>query len=124
MYAYICIYMHTHPILLSALADPTRLRIVEVLRQGECAVGEVVERVGIHQSGVSRHLGILQETGIVGMRPQGQRRLYSLRHEPFREVAAWLDGYRDLWNARLGRFEAELDRRTNGSADPSKKEQT
>jgi DNA-binding transcriptional ArsR family regulator len=115
--------MKTHPIMLSALADPTRLRIVEVLRQGECAVGEVVERVGIHQSGVSRHLGILQETGIVGMRPQGQRRLYSLRHEPFREVAAWLDRYRKLWDARLDRFEAELDRRTNGSAKPNKKEQ-
>jgi DNA-binding transcriptional ArsR family regulator len=115
--------MNVHPILLSALADPMRLRIVEVLRQGERSVGEVVERVGIHQSGVSRHLGILQETGIVGMRPQGQRRLYSLRPEPFREIAAWLDGYRDLWNARLDRFEAELERRTKGSVDPSKKEQ-
>lgn len=59
--------------LFQALADPTRLRIVEAIKAGECAVGDIVERMEIHQSGVSRHLRILSEAGIVQMRPDGQR---------------------------------------------------
>jgi DNA-binding transcriptional ArsR family regulator len=114
--------MTPHPILLSTLADPTRLRIVEILRDGECAVGDIVERAGVHQSGVSRHLGILHEAGVVSMRPDGQRRLYELRGEPFREVLAWLDGYRALWTARLDRFESELDRRANRDASATGKD--
>jgi DNA-binding transcriptional ArsR family regulator len=94
-----------------ALADPTRRRIVEVLRAGEQQVGDVVERAGIHQSGVSRHLRILSESGFVSMRPDGQRRLYALRPEPFRELDAWLGAYRNLWEARLDRFGAALDKR-------------
>ena len=93
------------------LADPTRRRIVEVLCQGERPVGDIVEEAGIHQSGVSRHLRILHEAGFVSMRPDGQRRLYSLRPEPFRELDAWLANYRDLWEARLDRFGAALERR-------------
>ncbi|MBP6632159.1 MAG: helix-turn-helix transcriptional regulator [Kofleriaceae bacterium] len=91
-----------------ALADPTRRRIVEVLRAGEQPVGEVVARAGIHQSGVSRHLRILTESGFVTVRPDGQRRLYTLRPEPFRALDGWLDGYRALWEARLDRFGAAL----------------
>jgi DNA-binding transcriptional ArsR family regulator len=93
------------------LADPTRRRIVETLRGGERQVNEIVERAGIHQSGVSRHLRILGEAGFVAMRPDGQRRLYSLRPEPFRELDRWLAGYRDLWEARLDRFGAALEAR-------------
>ena len=103
--------MSVHPILFVALADPTRLRIVEVLRRRERPVGEIVEDIGIHQSGVSRHLGILYDAGVVRVRPDGQRRLYSLRAEPFREVDAWIAGYRSLWEARLDRFGAELQRK-------------
>jgi DNA-binding transcriptional ArsR family regulator len=73
-----------------ALADPTRRRIIEALRKGERQVGDIVERAGIHQSGVSRHLRILHDAGFVAMRPDGQRRLYSLRPEPFRELDKWL----------------------------------
>ena len=91
------------------LADPTRRRIVEVLRAGEQQVGDVVEKAGIHQSGVSRHLRILSESGFVSMRPDGQRRLYSLKPEPFRELDEWLTQYRDLWEARLDRFGAALE---------------
>src|SRR5262245_270091 len=94
-----------------ALADPTRRRIVEALRAGEQQVGEVVEKAGIHQSGVSRHLRILQEAGFVSMRPDGQRRLYSLEPEPFRELDNWLSEYRKLWEARLDRFDAALEKR-------------
>jgi DNA-binding transcriptional ArsR family regulator len=102
--------MQTHIALFTALADQTRLRIVEFLRQGERPVGEIVEDIGIHQSGVSRHLGILHEAGVVRVRPAGQRRLYSLRPEPFHEVDAWIASYRSLWEARLDRFDLELQR--------------
>lgn len=93
------------------LADPTRRRIVEVLRNGEKQVGEIVERAGIHQSGVSRHLRILHESGFVSVRPDGQHRIYALRPEPFRELDAWLAGYRQLWEDRLDRFGAALEAR-------------
>lgn len=93
------------------LADPTRRRILDALREGERQVNDVVGEVGIHQSGVSRHLRILHEAGFVTVRPDGQRRLYSLRPEPFRELDEWLAGYRHLWEARLDRFGAALERR-------------
>ena len=91
------------------LADPTRRRIVEALRDGEQQVNDIVEQAGIHQSGVSRHLRILHEAGFVSMRADGQRRLYSLRPEPFRELDGWLAKYRNLWQARLDRLGAALE---------------
>jgi DNA-binding transcriptional ArsR family regulator len=93
------------------LADPTRRQIVEVLRGGERAVNDIVDRVEIDQSGVSRHLRILHESGFVEVRPEGPRRVYSLRPEPFRELDAWVTGYRRLWEARLDRFGEALRRR-------------
>ena len=93
------------------LADPTRRRIVETLRQGEKQVNDVVAEAGIHQSGVSRHLGILLDAGFVTMRPDGQRRLYSLRPEPFQQIDHWLAGYRELWESRLDRFGDALEKR-------------
>lgn len=93
------------------IADPTRRRIVDVLRGGEQQVNDVVGRLDIHQSGVSRHLRILLEAGFVQMRPAGQRRLYSLRPEPFRELDAWVANYRGLWEARLDRFGAALEKK-------------
>ena len=93
------------------LADPTRRRIVEALRAGERPVNDIVERAGVHQSGVSRHLRILHDAGFVAVRPDGQRRLYRLRPEPFRELDAWLARYRDLWEDRLDRFGAALRKR-------------
>jgi len=94
-----------------ALADPTRRRVIEALRDGEQQVGDVVEKAGVHQSGVSRHLRILHESGFVSMRPDGQRRLYALKSEPFREIEEWLGPYRKLWEGRLDRFEAALQTR-------------
>lgn len=93
------------------LADPTRRRIVETLRGGEQQVNDIVLQAGIHQSGVSRHLRILHESGFVSVRADGQRRFYALRAEPFREMEAWLAGYHQLWEARLDRFGAALERR-------------
>jgi DNA-binding transcriptional ArsR family regulator len=100
-----------HQEIFETLADPTRRRIVEALRQGERQVNDIVREAGIHQSGVSRHLGILHDAGFVSMRPDGQRRLYALRPERFRELEAWLAGYRRLWEARLDRFGAALEKR-------------
>jgi DNA-binding transcriptional ArsR family regulator len=93
-----------------ALADPARLRIVAAMKSGECAVGDIVARMDIHQSGVSRHLRILAEAGLVEMRADGQRRLYSLRREAFDQLEAWVAGYRRHWEARLDRFGAALQR--------------
>lgn len=90
--------------LFEVLADPTRRRVVDALRHGEQQVNDVVERLDIHQSGVSRHLRILREAGFVQVRPDGQRRLYSLRPEPFQQLDGWLDAYRELWEERLDRF--------------------
>jgi DNA-binding transcriptional ArsR family regulator len=98
-----------------ALSDPTRRRIVESLLAGEQQVGEVVQRAGVHQSGVSRHLRILYESGFVTVRPEGQRRYYSLKAAPFQEVAHWLADFRILWEARLDRFETALAEKTKQS---------
>jgi DNA-binding transcriptional ArsR family regulator len=104
------------------LADPTRRRIVEALSVGEQQVSDVVLKVDIHQSGVSRHLRILLEAGYVQVRPDGPRRLYSLRPEPFQELDAWLATYRGLWEKRLDRFGEALRERRAARAGRSKEE--
>jgi DNA-binding transcriptional ArsR family regulator len=97
---------------LQTLADPTRLLIVEaLLARGEQPVGDLVAAASIHQSGVSRHLRILQESGFVRVRPDGAQRLYSLRPEPFRELDDWVSRYRRLWEARLDRFASALEKK-------------
>src|SRR4051812_43939195 len=93
------------------LADPSRRRIVAVLRKGERAVNDIVDEMDIDQSGVSRHLRILQSAGFVQMRAQGAFRLYSLRKEPFMELDAWLSDYRSLWEARLDRLGSALEKK-------------
>ena len=105
------------------LADPTRRRILEALWDGEHPVNDIVNQVDIHQSGVSRHLGILQEAGFVQVRPDGPRRLYSLRPEPFRELDAWIIRFRSLWEARLDRFAKALEKRKKTRAG-GRKERT
>jgi DNA-binding transcriptional ArsR family regulator len=114
--------MQTNPF--ETLADPTRRRIVETLRSGERQVGEIVDQAGIHQSGVSRHLRILHEAGFVSVRPHGQRRLYSLRPEPFRELSDWLTSYRALWEARLDRFGSALEERRKHRRGKKKEQRT
>jgi DNA-binding transcriptional ArsR family regulator len=106
------------------LADPTRRRIVEALAHGEQQVNDLVEKAGIHQSGVSRHLRILSKAGFVTLRPDGQRRLYSLRSKPFRELEKWLAQYRKLWEARLDRLGAALGERHGNSKTVNKEQRT
>jgi len=94
--------------LLAVLADPTRAQILAAIGTGEVSVGEIVEKVAVRQSGVSRHLRILHEAGVVQVRPDGARRLYALRPAAFIELDGWLEGYRALWTARPDRFGAAL----------------
>jgi DNA-binding transcriptional ArsR family regulator len=110
--------MHIDPF--QTLADPTRRRIVEALLAGEQAVNDIVDVVDIDQSGVSRHLGILSKAGFVQVRPDGQRRLYSLRPEPFRELEAWVTAYRRLWEGRLDKLAEALERKQRTRAANTK----
>ena len=106
-----CIYTYMNITTFAALADPMRLKLVEALRAGELPVNDLVERVQIQQSGVSRHLAILARAGFVSVRPEGQKRFYSLRHEPFQELDQWVMQFRAQWEARLDRLDAALERR-------------
>jgi DNA-binding transcriptional ArsR family regulator len=111
IYVIIYIYIVMHIESLQALADPTRLFIVEMLRGGEHSVNDIVKNVEIDQSGVSRHLRILQEARFVRVRPEGQKRFYSLCPEPFRDLDAWVSQYRQLWEGRLDKFGEVLARK-------------
>ncbi|MCA1812339.1 MAG: metalloregulator ArsR/SmtB family transcription factor [Halobacteriales archaeon] len=93
----------------AVLADPTRRRLVEVLHDGEQSVTELVAAVAIQQPGVSRHLRILHEAGLVTVRASGQRRLYSLRRQPLREMEAWMRRYAHDERDRLGRLADFVD---------------
>jgi DNA-binding transcriptional ArsR family regulator len=106
---YICTSMHIS--VLQTLADPTRFRIVEILRSGEHSVNDIVGNVEIDQSGVSRHLRILQEANFVRVRPDGQKRFYSLCSEPFMDLDTWVNRYRFLWEGRLDKFGEALARK-------------
>jgi DNA-binding transcriptional ArsR family regulator len=94
----------------TALSDPARRRILELLRQRERPVNELVERMKLSQPGVSKHLRVLREAGLVRVRPEGQKRWYGLRAEPLAELDAWLAPYRELWGGRLDALERHLDR--------------
>ena len=91
------------------LAEPMRRDILELLRQRERPVGELVERLKLSQPGVSKHLRVLREAGLVRVRPDGQRRWYGLRAEPLAELDAWLAPYRELWSGQLDALERHLD---------------
>ena len=93
----------------AVLAEPHRRRILDVLRQGECAVTDLVAELGLSQPGVSKHLRVLREAGLVEVRVDAQRRLYRLRPEPLREIDDWLTPYRAAWHARLDALERHLD---------------
>lgn len=100
---------------LEALVDPTRRRILDAVRIEERSVGELVDLVGMHQPGVSRHLKILRDAGLVDVRRDAQRRLYRLRAEPLRELDAWLEPYRAEWAHKLDALEVHLARTSTTS---------
>jgi DNA-binding transcriptional ArsR family regulator len=96
---------------LQVLAEPNRQAILDLLRDGELPVGELVTRLNMSQPAVSKHLRVLKEAGMVDVRADAQRRLYRIRPEPLAELDDWLASYRKLWTARLDRLEEHLDRR-------------
>ncbi len=93
---------------LTALAQPNRLQIVELLLSGPRPVAEIVERLKLRQPQVSKHLRFLHDAGVVDVRPLAQQRIYSLKPQAFRELDAWLESYRRLWEERLDRFDEVL----------------
>jgi DNA-binding transcriptional ArsR family regulator len=91
------------------LAEPTRRRILDLILGGELSVGDLVKRLRISQPGVSKHLRVLREAGLVQVRQDAQRRLYSVRAEPLHEIDDWIAPYRKLWEDRFDALERHLD---------------
>jgi DNA-binding transcriptional ArsR family regulator len=101
------------------LAEPHRRRMLDLLRERERPVGELVRMLQISQPAVSRHLRVLRDAGFVQAQVDAQRRIYSVRGEPLRELAEWLEPYRAIWSERLDALEPhldEMDARTPGAA--------
>jgi DNA-binding transcriptional ArsR family regulator len=86
---------------LSALAEPNRKRIVELLRDGPRPVGEIAGRLRLRQPQVSKHLRVLSQAGFVKARPVAQQRIYHLQPKPFKELNSWLETFRLVWEGRL-----------------------
>ena len=91
------------------LVDPSRRRILDLLREREHLVGELVDDLGLSQPGVSKHLRVLREAGLVRVRVDAQRRWYGLEPLPLSEVDRWLAPYRRYWADRLDLLERHLD---------------
>ncbi|AIQ15352.1 TrmB family transcriptional regulator [Paenibacillus sp. FSL H7-0357] len=95
---------------MSALAEPNRLQIVELLRERPLTVGEIAERLQLRQPQASKHLRVLSEAGIVEARVDANRRIYSLLPEPFQELENWLRSYRHIWEERFDRLDDYLQK--------------
>jgi DNA-binding transcriptional ArsR family regulator len=91
------------------VAQPTRRRILDLLRERARPVGELVKLLGLSQPGVSKHLRVLREAGLVRVRSEAQRRWYELEPAPLAELDEWLEPYRQLWEHRLDSLERHLD---------------
>jgi DNA-binding transcriptional ArsR family regulator len=96
---------------LAAVAEPTRRGILDLLLARPRSVGELVAALGIPQPGVSKHLRVLRQAGLVEVRPHGQHRIYELRAEPLAEIDAWLTPYRRAWSEQLDALQRHLERR-------------
>jgi len=104
----------------SALAEPNRLAIVGLLRRKPLSVGEIVERLGLRQPQVSKHLRVLTEAGLVEARPLAQQRIYSLRAQPLKELDDWLEPYRHTWEERFDQLDdvlRDLKQKDKGKKD-------
>ncbi|BBY18394.1 ArsR/SmtB family transcription factor [Mycolicibacterium litorale] len=95
-----------------ALAEPSRLRIVELLRVGPKSVGEIADELGIRQPQVSKHLRVLGDSGLVAGESLARRRIYHLEAEPFAEIGRWVESFERLWEARLDSLGDYLDSMT------------
>ena len=90
------------------LAEPNRRRILDLVRDGERPVGELVDELDLSQPAVSKHLRVLREAGLVEVRTDAQRRLYRVNPGPLRDLDAWLEPYRRMWSSRLDDLERHL----------------
>ena len=99
---------------LAVLAEPNRRRILDLLREQERPVGELVDALAVSQPAVSKHLRVLRDAGLVDVRPDAQRRLYRVRTEPLQELDRWLAPYRAMWEARLDDLGRHLDEMEDG----------
>jgi DNA-binding transcriptional ArsR family regulator len=106
---------------LRALAEPNRFQIIELLRNGPRPVGDMVERLGLRQPQVSKHLRVLSEAGLVDVRVDAQSRIYELRPAPLRELEAWIERYRRIWDANYQRLDAVLEELKVEARDDSRK---
>jgi len=95
---------------LQALSEPHRMAILSMLADGERPAGDFVEALPVTQPTVSKHLSVLREAGLVTVRKDAQRRLYSLNPAPLKELDIWLARYRRFWTDRLDALEAQLDK--------------
>jgi DNA-binding transcriptional ArsR family regulator len=93
----------------AVLAEPTRREILDLLRDGERPVGDLVDRLAISQPAVSKHLRVLRDAGLVEVRADAQRRLYRVRPQPLAEIDEWLTPYRRLWSQSFDRLERHLE---------------
>jgi DNA-binding transcriptional ArsR family regulator len=93
----------------AVLAEPHRRQILDLLLEAERPVGDLVAVLSVSQPAVSKHLRVLREAGLVDVRVDAQRRIYSVRSEPLRAVDEWLAPYRRLWASRLDALERHLD---------------
>ncbi|MDF2958653.1 MAG: TrmB family transcriptional regulator [Paenibacillus sp.] len=93
---------------LSALAEPNRLHIVELLRDGPLTVGEIAQQLGLGQPQASKHLRVLSDSGLVEVHPSANRRIYKLRPQPLMELETWLESFRRLWEDRFDRLDDYL----------------
>lgn len=91
------------------LADPTRRRVLDELRNGQCSVGMLAERLNMNQPAISKQLRVLREAGLASVQVDAQRRIYSLNPEGLREIDDWLVPYRAYWQDRLNAMERTLD---------------
>jgi len=107
---YLTCYITSMDAVLHALADESRRTVLEILRSRPASAGELAEALPIARPGVSRHLRVLREAGLVDVRQEAQRRIYSLRPEALMEVDEWLEGYRTLWRSRLDALQTEIAR--------------
>jgi DNA-binding transcriptional ArsR family regulator len=96
-------------LLWSALADPNRRAMLDVLRDGPCPVGELADALGLSQPMASKHLRVLREAGLVLVRKAAQQRIYAVNPEAMAAIEAWLAPYRRLWNDRLDALAEHLD---------------
>ena len=94
---------------LTALAEPNRLRIVELLRAGPRAVGEIGDKLHLYQPQVSKHLRVLRDYGLVDVQARAQQRLYGLRAAPLRELNEWLERFRNIWDERFNQLDEYLN---------------